>query len=141
MHKQTKEITKLIIKAGKKARKETSTEPEAHLTKSIQWPVKCTVGPGLEGAIACESEIGYVNGSIVIVSDSFATKAAGAPAVVAVYTGNFYVGNLRTMMIERDTDIINQKKVIVATRRFGFVGLEQDAGGEPYGCATGVWAA
>jgi citrate synthase len=29
----------------------------------VRWPAKCTVGPGLEGAIACESAVGYVNGS------------------------------------------------------------------------------
>jgi HK97 family phage prohead protease/HK97 family phage major capsid protein len=85
-------------------------------------------------------QIGYVNGSVVIVSDSFAAKAATAPAVVAVYTGNFYVGNLRTMMVERDTDIEQQKRIIVATRRLGFVGMEQDSSSEPFGCATGVWA-
>ena len=63
MHKNSPEITKLILESAKKAREETSTSPEAELTKSIKWPIKCTVGPGLEGAIACESKIGYVNGS------------------------------------------------------------------------------
>ena len=63
LHKNTKEITQLILKAASIARKETSDEPEPGLTKPIRWPVKCTVGPGLEGAIACESKIGYVNGA------------------------------------------------------------------------------
>jgi citrate synthase len=63
MDKAKKEIKNLILDAAKKARKETSSEPEPSLTKSIEWPVECTVGPGLEGAIACESKIGYVNGS------------------------------------------------------------------------------
>lgn len=63
MHENTKEITELILNAARKARKETSAEPEPELTRPIKWPVKCTVGPGLEGAIACESRIGYVNGS------------------------------------------------------------------------------
>ena len=56
-------ITKIILKAKDRAYKETSSEPEPELTKSLKWPINCTVGPGLEGAIACESEIGYVNGS------------------------------------------------------------------------------
>lgn len=30
---------------------------------TINWPIMCTVGPGLEGAIACESRVGFVNGS------------------------------------------------------------------------------
>jgi len=63
MHEKTKEITDIIIKAKEKAFKETSREPEPELTKSINWPVECVVGPGLEGAIACETRIGYVNGS------------------------------------------------------------------------------
>jgi len=63
MHEQTKEITELILKAAEKARKETSAEPEPDLTNPIRWPIDCTVGPGLEGAIACQSKIGYVNGS------------------------------------------------------------------------------
>ena len=63
MHEETQEITDLIVEAAEKAREETGDEPEKGLTERIDWPLKCTVGPGLEGAIACESEIGYVNGS------------------------------------------------------------------------------
>ena len=63
MHKNTKEITKIVLRAAAKARKETSAEPEPKLTQSVNWPIECVVGPGLEGAIACESKIGYVNGS------------------------------------------------------------------------------
>ncbi|MBU1076917.1 MAG: citrate/2-methylcitrate synthase [Spirochaetes bacterium] len=64
MNEETKKITELIRKAVEKARKETSSEPEPGLTKKkLDWPIECTVGPGLEGAIACESSIGYVNGS------------------------------------------------------------------------------
>jgi len=63
MAKQTREITNLVLKAKEKARRQTSSEPEPELTKSLKWPVKCLVGPGLEGAIACESKVGYVNGS------------------------------------------------------------------------------
>ncbi len=63
LHKDTHEITELILKAAAKARKEASSEPEPALTKPVKWPVNCIVGPGLEGAIACESKVGYVNGS------------------------------------------------------------------------------
>lgn len=86
-------------------------------------------------ATILSGQIGYVNGSIVVVSDSFLAKAATAPAVVAINTSNFYVGNLRTMMVERDKDIINQKRVLVATRRMGFLDMFAGAG-----VATGVWA-
>ncbi len=62
-HEQTQEITELILEAAEKARAEVDSEAEPDLTRKIHWPVECTVGPGLEGAIACESEVGYVNGS------------------------------------------------------------------------------
>ena len=57
------EIARLIRAAAAEARRETGDEPEEALTQSVDWPVHCTVGPGLEGAIACESKVGYVNGS------------------------------------------------------------------------------
>ena len=63
MHEKTTEITEIILKAARKARLETRSEPEPELTKPLEWPINCTVGPGLEGAIACESKIGYVNGT------------------------------------------------------------------------------
>ncbi len=63
MHEQTQEITNLVLNAARRARQETSAEPEPEMTRRIRWPVHCTVGPGLEGAIACESKVGYVNGS------------------------------------------------------------------------------
>ncbi|GAB4279302.1 MAG: citrate synthase/methylcitrate synthase [Deferrisomatales bacterium] len=63
MSDRTDAITQLILKAAEKARQETSGEPEPDQIRPVKWPVQCTVGPGLEGAIACESRIGYVNGS------------------------------------------------------------------------------
>ncbi len=63
MHEETQEITDMILQAREKAYKETSNEPEPDLTKPLDWPIECTVGPGLEGAIACETKIGYVNGT------------------------------------------------------------------------------
>jgi len=60
---QTREITEIILKAAEQARRETSGEPEPELTRPLRWPIRCEVGPGLEGAIACESKIGYVNGT------------------------------------------------------------------------------
>ncbi len=63
MHTARDGITELIQAAAATARDETSDEPEPALTQPVDWPVDCTVGPGLEGAIACESKVGYVNGS------------------------------------------------------------------------------
>ncbi len=57
------DIRKLILRAAEQARQETSAEPEKGLTQHVRWPIDCQVGPGLEGAIACESRVGYVNGT------------------------------------------------------------------------------
>lgn len=59
----TAQINELIRAAKEKAYKETDSEPEAALTSAVNWPVDCKVGLGLEGAVACETTIGYVNGS------------------------------------------------------------------------------
>lgn len=72
-------------------------------------------------ATIMKGQLGSVNGSPVIVSGEFAAKASGAHAAVAVNASNFLVGTLRGLMVERDRDIVNQKSVIVATRRFGFI--------------------
>lgn len=61
--KTIKEINEIIMKAAEKARRETDSEPEPEVTQPLKWPVNCIVGPGLEGAIACESKVGYVNGA------------------------------------------------------------------------------
>ena len=62
-HQDTPQITDLILQAAEKARREVENQPEPELTRPVEWPVSCTVGPGLEGAIACETKIGYVNGT------------------------------------------------------------------------------
>ena len=61
-HSSTQEITDIILQAKQKAYKETDTEPEPELTQPAKWPITSSIGPGLEGAIACETEVGYVNG-------------------------------------------------------------------------------
>jgi citrate synthase len=58
-----KEVNDIIRDAALKARQETSDEPEPSLVGSVSWPVQVTLNRGLEGAIACETKIGYVNGS------------------------------------------------------------------------------
>lgn len=63
MHKDTQAITELIQKAAAKARYESRHVPEVQKTIRVDWPTNCTVGPGLEGAIACETKIGFVNGA------------------------------------------------------------------------------
>jgi citrate synthase len=63
MNKDLQSIRKIILEAAEIARRETQSEPEPENPKAPKWPIPCTVGPGLEGAIACESKVGYVNGA------------------------------------------------------------------------------
>lgn len=63
MNNDLKSIQTLINETAEKARLETRSEPEPEKPAKSQWPIDCKVGPGLEGAIACESRVGYVNGA------------------------------------------------------------------------------
>jgi len=56
-------ITRLIENIGAETRRQIKGSLAPAFVGPVQWPVECTVGPGLEGAIACESSVGYVNGS------------------------------------------------------------------------------
>ena len=63
MHEDTKEISDIILKTAEQARLETDSEPVPETGSKVNWPIQCTVGPGLEGAIASETKVGYVNGA------------------------------------------------------------------------------
>ena len=55
--------TAKLLKDSMKDIKEPDLHKEAALLRSVEWPVTCTIDRGLEGAIACETKIGYVNGA------------------------------------------------------------------------------
>ena len=56
-------ISEIIRQAKEQARRESDSEPEPNLTSKFDWPVTCEIKPGLDGAIAGTTTIGYVNGS------------------------------------------------------------------------------
>lgn len=58
-----KEVNDLIREAANKAAQETSNEPEPQVTGDVTYPVDVKLGKGLEGALACTTKIGYVNGA------------------------------------------------------------------------------
>ena len=58
-----KSITKLINDAAKKSNVGEFNKEDASHKRKMDWPLDCTIGPGLEGATACETKIGYINGS------------------------------------------------------------------------------
>jgi len=71
-------------------------------------------------ATILRGQIGMINGSPVLISDSFATDAASTVQAICLNSSNYLFGELRGMMVERDRDIENQKNILVATRRFAF---------------------
>lgn len=70
-------------------------------------------------------EVGSLFGVKVLVSQAFDNAAITAGTVgttlgIMVRSSNFVKGELRGIMTEADRDIINQKRVIVSSRRFAF---------------------
>ena len=77
--------------------------------------------------------VGAVYGSPVVVSEEFPTAAAGTPAAFAVYTRNYVLPRLRGVTVEQDYEVMNQRRVIVASQSLGFeeIMAGDGAGNEP----------
>ena len=77
--------------------------------------------------------VGAVYGSPVIVSEEFPAETAGAPAAFACYTRNYVVPRLRGVTVEQDYEVMNQRRVIVASQSLGFEEIlaGDGAGNEP----------
>ena len=76
--------------------------------------------------------IGAVYGSPVIVSEEFPAEAAGIPAAIAVNTRNYVVPRLRGVSVEQDYEVMNQRRVLVASQSLGFEEIVAGAtGAEP----------
>jgi citrate synthase len=56
-------LNNVLEKAARRAKKETAHLPDTEHQTAVQWPLQCMIGPGMEGAVACETKIGYVNGA------------------------------------------------------------------------------
>ena len=68
-------------------------------------------------------EVGRVYGSPVIVCDEFAAAAVSKFYAVAVNTRNFVIPRLRGVTVESDYEVANQRRVLVASQRLGFVDI------------------
>jgi len=55
-------IKETIREAAKLVATENQSEVGAVIASSVEWPVSASINKGLEGAIACESKVGYVDG-------------------------------------------------------------------------------
>ena len=87
---------------------------------------------GSDVATKITGQIGSVFGSPVIVSDSFATEAAGVPVAFAVNARNYVIPRLRGVQVETDYEVGNQRNVVVASQALGFEELLGGAtGNEP----------
>jgi len=80
-------------------------------------------------ATVLDGQIGSIAGTPVVMSRMFdntniETPAAGTAFGVLCRPTNFLKGELRSMRVESDTDVFNQKRGYVATRRFGFKDLD-----------------
>ena len=91
-------------------------------------------------ATILNGEIGSLWGSKVLVSNNFGAKANDAYYAVAVNPGMFIRGQLRGMRVETDRDVEKQARVIVATRRMGFLGMIGHGANGAYGVAAGQYA-
>lgn len=74
-------------------------------------------------AVKITGQVGQVYGSRVLLCDEFATPAANKYAAVAVNTRNFLRPRLRGVTVESDYDVENQRRVLVASQRLGFLDL------------------
>ena len=74
-------------------------------------------------ATKLNGEIGEVFGSKVIVCDEFATPAVSKFYGVAVNTSNYVMPRLRGVTIESDYEVANQRRVLVASQRIGFIDM------------------
>jgi len=74
-------------------------------------------------ATKLSGEIGQVFGSRVLLCDEFKTPGVGTFVAIAVNPRNFVLPRLRGVTVESDYEVINQRRVLVASQRIGFTDL------------------
>ena len=84
---------------------------------------------GSDLAARITGTIGAVYGTPVIVSEEFAAPGAGVPAALAVNTRNYVIPRLGGVTVEQDYEVMNQRRVIVASQALGFEELVAGATG------------
>jgi len=86
---------------------------------------------GSDLAVRVTGTIGAVFGSPVVVSEEFpADNTAGNMAALAVYNRNYVIPRLRGVTVEQDYEVMNQRRVIVATQSLGFEEIVAGAGSD-----------
>jgi HK97 family phage prohead protease/HK97 family phage major capsid protein len=85
---------------------------------------------GSDLAVRMTGTIGAVFGTPVIVSDEFPAEAAGIPAAFVVNPRNYVIPRLRGVTVEQDYEVMNQRRVIVASQSLGFEEILPAAGSD-----------
>ena len=84
---------------------------------------------GSDLAAKVTGTMGAVFGTPVVVSDEFPAETVGAPAAFCVYRRNYVIPRLRGVTVEQDYEVMQQRRVIVASQSLGFNELLAGAGG------------
>jgi len=85
---------------------------------------------GSDLAVRMTGTIGAVFGTPVVVSDEFPAEAAGIPAAFVVNPRNYVIPRLRGVTVEQDYEVMNQRRVIVASQSLGFEEILPAAGSD-----------
>ena len=86
---------------------------------------------GSQFAIQITGTVGAVFGSRVVVSDQFETAAANKAGAYAVYNGGFVIPRLAGVSVEQDYEVLNQRRVIVASQNMGFTKVQPTDANNP----------
>jgi HK97 family phage prohead protease len=78
-------------------------------------------------ATKISGQVGQVFGSRVLICDEFKTKAANVFCGAAVYARNYLRPRLRGLVVESDYSVEEQRRVLVASQRLGFIDLIDNA--------------
>ena len=81
---------------------------------------------GSDIATKITGTVGSIFGTPVIVSDQLESEADNATVGYAVNVRNFVIPRLRGVNVEQDYEVMNQRRVIVATQNLGFTQLAAD---------------
>jgi len=73
-------------------------------------------------------QIGSIGNTPVIVTAQLTGAAANDPLMVLVNPRNFIVGNHRAMRMDTDDEVVNQRRVLVASLRVGMARLTSNEG-------------
>lgn len=74
-------------------------------------------------ATKVKGSVGKVYGTNVIVCDEFAAKAASKYNAIAVWTRNYVIPRLRGITLESEYSVKDQRRVLVASQRLGFIDI------------------